>query len=155
MLKRLTTLLIIALAVVGLDQLTKALIVGYLPGNGFSLIDGLLRFMLVYNKGAAFGFMSTIAGGRWFLTIISLVALGFCIALALGPWGRRRLGLWSLALICGGAVGNLIDRLRLGMVIDFIEVYYGQWHFPSFNVADSAITVGGFLLAYLLLRGKL
>lgn len=155
MFRRLTTLLIIGLAVVGLDQLTKALIISYLPQGGGSIIDGLLKLVLAYNKGAAFGFLSQISGGRWILTLISLLALGFCIALALGPWGRHKLGLWSLALICGGAVGNLVDRLRLGMVIDFVEVYYGKWHFPAFNVADSAITIGGFLLAYLLLRGKL
>ena len=155
MLRRISTLLIIGLAVVGLDQLTKALIVRFLPQAGVSIIDGLLRLILAYNKGAAFGFLASINGGRWFLVAISLAALGFCIALALGPWGRHKLALWSLALICGGAVGNLVDRLRLGMVIDFVEVYYGHWHFPAFNLADSAITVGGFLLAYLLLRGKL
>lgn len=154
MLKRLGGFLLIALAVVGLDQLTKALVVRFMPARGVGLIDGYLDLVLVYNRGAAFGAFSETPGGRWLLVLISLAALGLCLWLALGPWGRDKIGFWALALICGGAVGNLIDRLRLGRVVDFILAHWHDLQWPAFNVADSAITIGGAFLVWLLIRGK-
>ncbi|ADK83787.1 lipoprotein signal peptidase [Desulfarculus baarsii DSM 2075] len=147
--------LLIALAVAGLDQLTKAMIVAWLPAGGLELIPGYLDFVLVHNRGASFGVFSQMPGGRWLLVAVSVAALGLCLWLAVGPWGRGRLGFWALALICGGALGNLIDRLRLGQVVDFILAHWQQYHWPAFNVADSAITIGGVLLGWLLLRGKI
>ena len=112
-----------------------------------------LNVTLAHNYGAAFSFLND-AGGwqRWFFivltVIVSLVLLVWLLRLPRCEW---RTGL-SLGLIIGGAIGNLVDRVRLGYVVDFIDVYYKSWHFPAFNVADSAITVG---VALLLLDGIL
>lgn len=101
----------------------------------------------VHNTGAAFSFLSG-AGGwqRWFFA-----GLAVAMSVALSIWLSRlqkheTLLAVSLSLILGGAVGNLIDRLLYGYVIDFLDVYYGSWHFPAFNIADSAITLGAFLM---------
>ena len=137
--------------VVIFDQITKYLaedmLIRHRPVN---IIEGL-NMTLVYNRGAAFSFLSN-AGGwqRWFFMVLSL---GVSIALVI--WlrqlsrteeGKHIFLVTGLALILGGAVGNLIDRARLGYVTDFFQVYYGDWAFPSFNVADSAITVGAAML---------
>jgi len=133
--------------VVVLDQLTK-----YIAESGLdyrlpvNVFTGL-NMTLVYNRGAAFSFLSD-AGGwqRWFFMGFSII-----ISIALVYWLRsvdkNRLYLASgLALILGGAIGNLIDRSLYGHVIDFIDVYYSSWHYPAFNIADSAITLGAGLL---------
>ena len=102
-----------------------------------------LNWFLSYNTGAAFSFLSE-AGGwqRWFFTIMALaVSVGITIWLS-RLHDRDKWEALSLALILGGAVGNVIDRIVLGYVIDFIQVYYDTWYFPTFNVADSAISVG-------------
>ncbi|CAG0910220.1 unnamed protein product [Cyprideis torosa] len=111
------------------------------------VLPGYFDFMLAYNTGAAFSFLSQ-AGGwqRWFF---SLLALGVSIAIVI--WIKRlptseKLTAVSLSLILGGAVGNLIDRLLFGHVIDFIQVYFGSYAYPAFNIADSAISVGAVLL---------
>jgi len=133
--------------VVVLDQITKYIADSKLdlrvPGEVF---PGL-NMTLYYNKGAAFSFLSN-AGGwqRWFFMAISIA-----VSLALVYWLRdvdknRKALTWGLALILGGAVGNLIDRSLFGHVIDFIDVYYENWHWPAFNIADSAISVGASLL---------
>lgn len=133
--------------VVVLDQITKYIADSKLdlrvPGEVF---PGL-NMTLYYNKGAAFSFLSN-AGGwqRWFFMAISIA-----VSLALVYWLRdldknRKALAWGLALILGGAVGNLIDRSLFGHVIDFIDVYYENWHWPAFNIADSAISVGASLL---------
>jgi len=134
-------------AVVALDQATKALIVQRL--ELFERIDVLavLSITRLHNTGAAFSFLSD-AGGwqRWFF-----VVLGLAISVLVVAWLRRlpaRRG-WlaaALALVVGGAVGNIIDRLMHGYVVDFISVHYERWFFPAFNVADSAITVGAVIL---------
>lgn len=126
-----------------LDQVSKAWIQATL--KLYESIDLLpfLRIFYVHNTGAAFSFLSA-AGGwqRWFFAAVAVVAI-----VAVFIWiGRlkshqHRLAL-GLSMILGGAIGNLIDRLRFGYVIDFIDAYYQTWHWPVFNVADSAITVG-------------
>lgn len=106
-----------------------------------------LNMMLAHNYGAAFSFLSS-AGGwqRWlFMVLSSAVSLVLLVWLLRLPRQEWRTGL-SLGLIIGGAIGNLIDRVQLGYVVDFIDVYFGGWHYPAFNVADSAITVGVVLL---------
>lgn len=114
--------------------------------NSHEVFSGL-NMTLAHNYGAAFSFLNN-AGGwqRWFFVVlasaISLVLLVWLLRLPRQEW---RTGL-SLGLIIGGAIGNLIDRIQLGYVVDFIDVYYRTWHFPAFNVADSAITVGVVLL---------
>ncbi len=133
--------------VVVLDQITK-----YIADSNLDLRVPVevflgLNMTLCYNKGAAFSFLSN-AGGwqRWFL-----MAISFVISLVLVFWLRnvdrnRKSLAWGLALILGGAIGNLIDRTLYGYVIDFIDVYYDYWHWPAFNIADSAISIGAGLL---------
>jgi signal peptidase II len=133
--------------VVVLDQATKYIAEASLDYRMPVDIFPGLNMTLVYNKGAAFSFLSD-AGGwqRWFF-----MALSFIISIALVYWLRtvdknRQYLAWGLALILGGAVGNLIDRSLYGHVIDFIDVYYSTWHWPAFNIADSAISLGAALL---------
>ena len=118
-----------------------------------------LNITLAHNYGAAFSFLSD-AGGwqRWFFialaSVVSLVLLVWLLRLPRREWVT---GL-GLALVLGGAIGNLVDRIQLGYVVDFIDVHFGGWHYPAFNVADSAITCGVILLlldALLLHRGKI
>lgn len=115
------------------------------------IIPHFFNLTLVYNAGAAFGFLNT-AGGwqRWLFSGIALAASGLIVywLLTLHPTEKpaEKLTALGLSLILGGALGNLLDRLLHGHVIDFIQVYYQHWYFPAFNVADSAITVGAALL---------
>ncbi|KIX12699.1 signal peptidase II [Dethiosulfatarculus sandiegensis] len=154
--KRLQKMAVIAFMVVGLDQLTKALAVHYLGGQGgVPIIPGFAELVLVYNRGAAFGIFSDFVHAKWLLAVLTLVALFVAGWVALGKSGNHPQVQLSLGLIAGGALGNLVDRLRLGQVIDFIHLYAGNWHFPAFNLADVAINAGGFLIAWLLLRGKI
>ncbi len=137
----------LSVVVILLDQLSKFWITKHFHfGEVLPLVD-CLNLTLVYNTGAAFSFLSD-AGGwqRWFFAIL---ASGVSVMLVI--WlaklsDRQKLLSLSLALILGGAVGNLWDRMAYGHVIDFIDVYYGAYHWPAFNVADSAITVGAILL---------
>ena len=152
--RRLGRLSVIALAVAGADQLLKAVMVPWLQDGPVTVIPGFARLILAYNTGAAFSSFAGVAGARWALVGATLVALAVAVWAAAGPLGRHRGTLWSLALICGGAMGNLIDRLRLGSVVDFVDLYAGNWHWPVFNLADAAITVGGVYLAWTLIRGK-
>lgn len=141
----------LSLAVLVLDQWTKWLIEVHLPPSAAQpVIPGLLNLTHVQNTGVAFGLFAAqgAAGGRWLLVLMGLVALGAVfLYFHLAP-ARNRLLLGSLALIVGGAIGNLIDRLASGGVTDFIDVYVGTHHWPSFNVADSAITVGIALMIF-------
>ncbi len=151
---RLATLALIALALAGADQLIKALVVPWLAAGPVQVIPGFARFVLAYNIGAAFSAFATVEGARWLLVGATLAALALALWAAAGPLGRRPGALTALGLICGGALGNLVDRLRLGKVIDFVDLYAGNWHWPVFNLADAAITIGGIWLAWLLIRGK-
>ena len=147
--KRLAPYLGILAGVVALDQLTKAILVRTLPLHEYwPVIDGLLSVSHVHNRGAAFGVLSdaSLPYQPVLLSVLSLaalVAIGYYFV-RLPP--RARLPRVALALVLGGAVGNLIDRVRLGYVLDFIHVYWRQYAWPDFNVADSAITVGVTLL---------
>jgi signal peptidase II len=136
-----------ALAIVA-DQLSKWWVLATtLPGQRIPVIDGVLYRTLVFNRGAAFSFLAAGSGWqRWFF-----VGLAIVIAIALAVWlARTRRGDWRtalpLALIIGGALGNVIDRLHAGRVTDFVLVYLGDWAYPAFNVADSCITVGAIAL---------
>jgi len=133
--------------VIVLDQYSKWLAETQLvPHQPLALLPSL-NLALMYNTGAAFSFLSD-AGGwqRWLFTGLAvIVSVGLVIWLARLP-ARQRLVAMALALILGGAIGNVIDRIRFGHVIDFIQVYYSDWYFPAFNAADSAITLGVILL---------
>jgi signal peptidase II len=114
-----------------------------------------LDLLLVHNRGAAFSFLDG-AGGwqRWLLSVIAIGASGFVTAwLWRLPQGQRLMGA-ALAFILGGALGNLIDRVALGYVIDFISVYHGDWRFATFNIADVSLNVGAALIVLDVLRGK-
>jgi len=148
--------LALSAVVIALDQLTKHIALGALqPYAPHEVIPGLLNWTLAFNTGAAFSFLHD-AGGwqRWLFS-----ALAVTVSLVLIVWLRRlprsdwRTAL-PLSLVIGGALGNLIDRMRFGHVTDFIEVYYGQWSWPAFNIADSAICVGAVLLIVFGLGGR-
>lgn len=132
--------------VIILDQGTKYLASTMLDHASVPVLP-FLNFALTYNSGAAFSFLSS-AGGwqRWFFVVISIVVSAIIVHWLRGvPRGEVRLPM-ALALVLGGALGNLWDRLALGAVMDFIDLHYHGWHWPTFNIADSAITVGAFLL---------
>jgi signal peptidase II len=147
LLRRLAPWLLLAALIIGLDQATK-LTAEYLLGYGqrVPVIAGFLDWTLFYNPGAAFSFLAE-AGGwqRWLFTALGIGASIWIISM-LAQYGSQRLFCLSLTLIMGGALGNVIDRLLHGHVIDFILVHYGNWYFPAFNLADSAITVGAIMM---------
>ena len=129
-----------------LDQCSKLLADKLLASAPVELLPGL-ALRKAYNSGAAFSFLSDASGWqRWFFVLLATVVILVLLAwLRRLPAGQVRVA-WSLSLILGGAAGNLIDRVIYGHVIDFIDVYYGSWHWPTFNIADSAIFVGACLL---------
>lgn len=140
--------LAVSLAVIAFDQVTKEIALQALqPWQPREVIPGLLNWTLAFNPGAAFSFLAGASGWqRWFFTGLAVV-----ICSVLVHWLSRtpRRDVWTalpLALIIGGAIGNVADRLRHGHVTDFIDVHFGGWSFPAFNIADSAITVGAVLL---------
>ena len=144
--------LVLALGVTGVDLLTKAWVLATFKSTVAVLPS--LNLVLVHNPGAAFGLLAT-AGGwqRWFF-----IVAGVAIAAFVAEWLRRtaRTGRpWlsaGLALVLGGALGNLWDRVVRGSVVDFIDVHYGPYHWPAFNVADAAITVGAAILVLVSFR---
>ena len=149
------SVLVIAGAIVVLDQITKQIALEKLvPGLPVRVVDDLLDLTLVMNPGLAFGMLGSVpASWRWVVALLSVGALVVLARLAtrLVPVGGL-IGRLSLGLIFGGAVGNLIDRAVWGAVIDFVDVHWRGYHWPAFNVADSAISVGVVLLAFQLLR---
>ena len=137
------------LGVVALDQVTKVMIAGRLAlGERIPVIPDLLDLTHVHNTGMAFGLLSSadIPFKSVVVTLLSLLAMAAVGYYALSSPASERLTRVGLMLILGGAAGNIIDRLRLGYVVDFIDVYYRGSHWPAFNVADSAICVGVGLL---------
>ena len=135
--------------VVVLDQLTKQWVEEAFVLYESLPVTGFFNLTLVYNTGAAFSFLAD-AGGwqRWFFLILALV---ICIYLVywLLQLDKKQVALpLAIAMIIGGAVGNVIDRLLYGHVIDFLDFYYQQWHWPAFNLADSAITLGVILFIW-------
>ncbi|MGZ5185432.1 MAG: signal peptidase II [Caldimonas sp.] len=136
----------IALAVIVLDQLTKTLITGAMRLSDVRTITPFFDIVRAHNTGAAFSFLAGAAGWqRWFFIGLGVAAAAFIVWLLARHGGQRLFG-WALALILGGALGNVIDRILHGHVVDFLQVHWGGAYFPSFNVADSAITVGAVLL---------
>jgi signal peptidase II len=132
----------IATIIVLIDQITKITMTRLLSYGEFRPVTSFFNLVLAYNKGAAFSFLATEGGWqRYFFTAIAIAAAGFIIYLLKRHAGQR-LFCWALALILGGAIGNLIDRVLYGHVIDFLDFYVGTRHWPAFNVADMAI-VGG------------
>ena len=138
--------LAIALLIILLDQFTKTLIVGNFQLGESRTVTSFFNVVRVHNAGAAFSFLAGASGWqRWFFVGLGTLATGFIVWLLRNHGGQRMFS-WALSLILGGAIGNVIDRLLHGHVIDFIQVHAAGWYFPSFNIADSAITVGAVLL---------
>lgn len=156
--KRFVVWMVFAVFIVLADQLTKEAIIRWVPLYGDVPINAFINLTHQQNTGAAFSFLAG-AGGwqRWFFIVLAGVVSAVLVVWLWRIRGSNMLVLSAgLTLVLGGAVGNLVDRIRLGYVTDFIQVWFGSWAFPSFNVADSAITVGAALLIIdsLFLSGK-
>ena len=146
--RRFITWISVALLVVAADQATKWAIVEWVQLYGKVPINSFINLTHHQNTGAAFSFLAGASGWqRWFFVVL---ATGVSVVIAGWLWRIRTEGplvlMAGLSLVLGGAIGNLIDRARLGYVTDFIQVWFGTWAFPSFNVADAAISVGAALL---------
>lgn len=139
--------LLVSLLVILLDLWTKQIATQHLTLYRPLELTSWLNMTLAHNYGAAFSFLSD-AGGwqRWLFTGLALVVTGVLIVWLLRLPKNEKLTAMSLSLIIGGAFGNLLDRIRHGYVVDYIDVYYRDWHWPAFNLADSAITCGVILL---------
>ncbi|MGZ3254906.1 MAG: signal peptidase II, partial [Burkholderiaceae bacterium] len=141
----LTPWLGIAILVILCDQLTKIAIAKLFTFGESRPVTSFFNMVLAYNKGAAFSFLAAESGWqRYFFTGMGIAAALFIIYLLKRHAGQR-LFCWALSLVLGGAVGNVIDRIMYGHVIDFLDVHIGNWHWPAFNVADSAICIGAVL----------
>jgi len=138
--------LLIAAVIAVLDQFTKTLILGEFRLHEGRVVTSFFNLVRAHNPGAAFSFLAD-AGGwqRWFFTGLALAATVF-ITWMLRKHGEQRLFAWALTLILGGAVGNVVDRLMHGYVVDFLQFHWRGAYFPSFNLPDSAITLGAILL---------
>ncbi len=134
--------LVLALIIFVVDQFTKVLIVGYYKLGDATPVTSFFNVVRAHNKGAAFSFLANESGWqRWFFTAIAVVAVVF-ITFMLVRHSHQKLFAFALTCIMGGAVGNVVDRVVHGYVVDFLDFHVGGWHFPAFNVADSAITIG-------------
>jgi len=137
--------LLLAAAVIAADRLTKALVVASFARGEELPVTGFMSLVLAYNPGVAFSFLAGAPDWtRWLLAAIAVVASVFLIWML--KRGGSRMLCAGLALILGGALGNLWDRIVIGKVVDFLLFHYGAWSWPAFNVADSAITIGAGLL---------
>ncbi len=145
------TLLLIAVPILVADQVTKVLVRRAVPlHDSHTIIPGLLDFTHVRNTGAAFGILNSV---DFAFKPVLMMAVAFAALIAIGAYAvqlgtHERLARLGLALILGGAVGNLLDRLMHGYVLDFVDVYYRGVHFWAFNVADAAITIGAILVLF-------
>ncbi|WP_109482455.1 signal peptidase II [Paraburkholderia sp. C35] len=138
----------VAVVVILFDQLTKIAIAKVFAYGSSHAIAPFFNLVLVYNRGAAFSFLA-MAGGwqRWAFTALG-VGAALLICYLLKRHGNQKLFCAALSLIMGGAIGNVIDRLLYGHVIDFLDFHVGAWHWPAFNLADTAITIGAALLIF-------
>ncbi len=129
---------VISILVIILDVITKAIIVNKVAHHEIINVLPFINIVHIENRGAAFGLFAGL--GNVFFIIVSIIAILFILYYL--KTVQKRMEIISLSLVLGGAVGNLIDRIRAGEVTDFIDFYVNNWHWPSFNVADSALTVG-------------
>ena len=138
----------LAAALIAVDQISKWIVLGALQPGDSHYVAPFFNWVLTFNSGAAFSFLSD-AGGwqRWFFTILALIVSAWIVTLLRRHTSEFRLSL-ALTLVLGGALGNVIDRLRFGAVVDFIQWHVAGYYWPAFNIADSAITVGAIFLAW-------
>jgi signal peptidase II len=138
--------LALALIVLIADQFTKVLVMGYYKLGDSTTVTSFFNIVRAHNTGAAFSFLSNAAGWqRWLFTAIGIAA-ALLILWMLKSHAGQKLFAFAMACILGGALGNVIDRMLHGYVVDFLDFHWAGWHFPAFNVADSAITVGAICL---------
>ena len=136
----------LALIILIADQFTKVMIIGYYQLGDSTTVTRFFNVVRAHNSGAAFSFLAGASGWqRWFFTAIGIVAALFIVWM-LRSHASQKLFAFAMACILGGAVGNVIDRVAYGYVVDFLQFHYAGWYFPSFNVADSAITIGAIAL---------
>lgn len=144
--RRYRTIGLVAVVILVLDQLSKLWIQQTIPvwEKGFTVIPGFFDIVHILNRGAAFGFLNRhdIDWQRPFFIVVSILALGLIWVLARSQEDDGPFYVYGLGLILGGALGNLLDRARLGVVVDFLDFYVGDMHWPAFNVADMAICFG-------------
>lgn len=149
--KNLLIFILGAVMIIALDQITKSAIMArFALHEVYPVISGFFNLVYVMNPGAAFGFLANASETfRYiFFTGITVIAAGLILYYLIKSNPRNLMLAGSLTLIFGGAVGNLIDRLRFGAVVDFLDIYVGTTHWPAFNVADSAITIGAILMIW-------
>jgi signal peptidase II len=138
--------LALALIILIADQFTKVLILGYYKLGDSTYVWPFFNVVRAHNTGAAFSFLASASGWqRWLFTGIGIAATGFILYL-LRSHSHQKLFAFALACILGGAVGNVIDRVLHGYVVDFLQFHWNNWYFPAFNIADSAITIGAVCL---------
>jgi len=146
-----------AVAVFALDRLTKWLIESHVSfSDAYRVIPGFFDIVHSENRGVAFGLFND-STSEWRTTVLVLLAISAVVVVSALLWNAQRLesrSRWGLALILGGAAGNVVDRILYGRVTDFLEFYLGEYHWPTFNLADSAVVVGSGLLLIDLLRSK-
>ena len=149
-----TRWLMLAAAVIVADFASKAWVLSAFHLHESVAVTSFFNLVLVFNPGASFSFLAD-AGGwqRWFFIVLAL-AISAWLVVMIRQHARERLMPAALALVLGGALGNVIDRVRFGAVVDFLDFHVAGWHFPAFNVADSAISVGVILLIWQQLTHK-
>ena len=138
-----------ALLVLAADQLTKTMVMQFIrPGQIITVIPKFLNLTLTFNRGAAFGLLADAPDGmrQVLIAVTTALALLIVVWLLVRDYREHAGAQFALAIVIGGAIGNVIDRVRLGHVIDFVDAYYGYRHWPAFNLADSAICIGVALL---------
>ncbi len=144
--------LAIATLVLLLDQLSKWSALSNLKLGIPEEVLPFMNWLLLFNPGAAFSFLAQSSGWqRWFFTILGLAASLYILWLLRKNQSDKMLS-WALSLILGGALGNVLDRIMYGAVVDFIDLHYGNWHWPAFNIADSSICIGATLIVFSELR---
>jgi signal peptidase II len=140
-----------AALIVVLDQITKsAITAGFVMHESYTVIKGFFNIVYVMNPGAAFGFLASASATFRYLFFIGITVTVILLIIyyIVKSKAQNTLYVISLTLIFSGAVGNLIDRVRFGAVVDFLDFYIGTWHWPAFNVADSSISIGAFLMIW-------
>ena len=147
----------LALLVVLIDQVSKSLAVSQLaPHQIISVIPGFFNIVLVKNRGMAFGILNQTKQGLSYIFLLATTIAAIGVIILFFFWAKKN-RIWltiGLSLILGGALGNLIDRVQLGYVIDFLDFFLADYHWPAFNMADSAVTVGTFWILFNVIRGR-
>ena len=139
---------VLAAVVIVLDQISKQVVLATIRFCETIYVAPFWNWVLTFNRGAAFSFLASEEGWqRWFFTVLALGVSGWIVFMLRQHAGQRRLS-FALALIMGGALGNVIDRIRFGAVVDFVQWHAAGFYWPAFNVADSAITVGAVLMVW-------